>query len=345
MANHRCGSWRRRLLVLFGLLFLLFAVLMVDPYPRQTLFGPTIHGEPLCVWEDAVRRYANSDSFNTSFIGKLYRWLEWKPASFEFDDPEMATVYANLLADRDPEVRYTVLRALCMFEKARHPIQLPALRRTLEHDPDSSRRMLAAEAIWKIDADKKLTDALFQGLENRKSKHREKAMSLLRPICTVDPNLIERTKPYAMDHDNGVRAQAMFAMGEFGTPGVSTLIHGLNDDDFGTVWAAAWALAKIGPEAKEALPTLERAFIFRKFPPTGECGTYSALSAVGHALRAIDPNYGYIQAALKKELLTSMGTTGLEEWLDDENEHRCNMATELLLMVDPVRYKHLSIAK
>ena len=35
---------------------LLFGVLMLHPYPRQSLFGPTIRGKPWCVWENTIRR-------------------------------------------------------------------------------------------------------------------------------------------------------------------------------------------------------------------------------------------------------------------------------------------------
>ncbi|MBI2807582.1 MAG: hypothetical protein HYX68_21585 [Planctomycetes bacterium] len=42
---------RRRLLAFFGVALLLFGLAMLHPYPRQSLFGPTIDGIPWCMWE------------------------------------------------------------------------------------------------------------------------------------------------------------------------------------------------------------------------------------------------------------------------------------------------------
>ena len=46
---------RRWLLAVLGAAALLFGLAMLHPYPRQSLFGPTIRGKPWCVWEAAMR--------------------------------------------------------------------------------------------------------------------------------------------------------------------------------------------------------------------------------------------------------------------------------------------------
>ena len=52
---HRFLS-RRRLLGFLAGLALIFGLLMLHPYPRQSLFGPTIRGKPWCEWEWEFRR-------------------------------------------------------------------------------------------------------------------------------------------------------------------------------------------------------------------------------------------------------------------------------------------------
>jgi len=51
MGTFRRFLSRRRVLALFGVLAFLFGLAMLHPYPRQSLFGPTIRGKPWCVWE------------------------------------------------------------------------------------------------------------------------------------------------------------------------------------------------------------------------------------------------------------------------------------------------------
>ena len=58
MPNFRRFLNRRRLLGFFAAAALLFGLVMLHPYPRQSLFGPTIRGEPWCYWEDEVRWHA-----------------------------------------------------------------------------------------------------------------------------------------------------------------------------------------------------------------------------------------------------------------------------------------------
>src|SRR5436190_34743 len=66
---------RRWLRAFLGVLVLLFGLAMLHPYPRQSLFGPTIHGKPLCVWEDAVMRHLHRDMHEKTLTAKLLSWL------------------------------------------------------------------------------------------------------------------------------------------------------------------------------------------------------------------------------------------------------------------------------
>ena len=66
MPNFRRFLIRRWLLGLLGAAALLFGVLMLHPYPRQSLFGPTIRGKPWCEWEDTVRGHFGEVVFETA---------------------------------------------------------------------------------------------------------------------------------------------------------------------------------------------------------------------------------------------------------------------------------------
>lgn len=57
MPDFRRHLTRRRLLGFLAPAAVLFGLLMLHPYPRQSLFGPKIRGEPWCVWEAEVRRF------------------------------------------------------------------------------------------------------------------------------------------------------------------------------------------------------------------------------------------------------------------------------------------------
>src|SRR5438105_640851 len=66
---------RCRLFAFLGVVVLLLGLMMLDPYPRQMLFGPTIRGKPWCVWESAVRRDFNRAEYEKSLKARIMRWL------------------------------------------------------------------------------------------------------------------------------------------------------------------------------------------------------------------------------------------------------------------------------
>jgi len=61
MPNLRRYLSRRSLLGFLAAAALLFGLAMLHPYPRQSLFGPTIRGKPRCVWEDSLRRQVDRE--------------------------------------------------------------------------------------------------------------------------------------------------------------------------------------------------------------------------------------------------------------------------------------------
>src|SRR5262249_32469470 len=78
MPNCRRILRRRWLLALIGIAALRFGLAMLHPYPRQSLFGPTIRGKPWCVWESAVRKHVQKREVQRPLSEKLLEWLNIK---------------------------------------------------------------------------------------------------------------------------------------------------------------------------------------------------------------------------------------------------------------------------
>jgi hypothetical protein len=332
---------RRSLLAILGVAATLFGLAMLHPYPRQSLFGPTIRGKPWCVRDAEMRRFVHQEKFNDSLRGRFYIWLGLSTGelTIDLDDPDMGPLYAELLVDPDLEVSGMVLSLVAQRENLHQADLLPALRRNLENS-DPRHRLLAVEAIWKISKDTELSGVLFRELEDQESQRRELAMALMTPICESDPGLCEKIIPYAQDTDPNVRAQTMAALGAFGKVAMTTLIAGVNDEDAGVVRAAAVSLGQLGPDAKDAFPPMERVIYTRRFPHVGECGTFSTSAAIYSALNAIDRKRAF-RVMLNKEILDMVGKKEIEQWLGEDNPHRRELAAEILLVLDPARYKHL----
>src|ERR1051326_5009639 len=96
----------RRWLAFLGGAALLFGLAMLHPYPRQSLFGPKIRGQPWCVWERQVRGFVDAQD---SFSDKALRWLGVERQQLAgneiFDDAEMLPLVLELLDDPDSRVR------------------------------------------------------------------------------------------------------------------------------------------------------------------------------------------------------------------------------------------------
>ena len=65
----------RRWLLAFAALLVIAGVPMLHPYPRQSLFGPTIRGKPWCVWEDNLRQRVDRETVG-AVRAAPYGWNE-----------------------------------------------------------------------------------------------------------------------------------------------------------------------------------------------------------------------------------------------------------------------------
>src|SRR5262249_55840559 len=142
---------RRRVLAVFSLVALLFGLAMLHPYPRQSLLGPKIRGEPWCVWEDRVRRYVYHEDYQASVTARLKRWLGVEHDNIDrdnlFNHVEMLPLLLEMAEDQDHKIRYCALTSIAMCDQLHDQSALPVLRRRFD-DPARSCRIKAAVAAW-----------------------------------------------------------------------------------------------------------------------------------------------------------------------------------------------------
>jgi HEAT repeat protein len=136
----RIGFYSSTAVVLF--LFLL------NPYTRQSVFGPKIRGEPLCYWQHEFRRrFARSDYQTPPFI-KVIALLGIKSPSTDPQLPgggsDLLTLALSLIDDPNPNVRAAVAFNLREFSSS--PEAEDALLSLLD-DPDAWVRARAAETF------------------------------------------------------------------------------------------------------------------------------------------------------------------------------------------------------
>jgi hypothetical protein len=272
---------RRRLLTFITIAAPLFALAMLHPYPRQSLFGPTIRGKPQCAWEATVRRQfgEHSDSWFVDFRHWLDGAHEPMRSDHLFDHPEMTPVVLALLDDDDPGVRSTCMAAIIEFPNLRDRSVLPALYKRHQED-EAELRMLAGQAIFRIEQDREVLRWFMKHLDDADPQMRVLAMSHLGKLADLAPELYPEIIVRAKDPDKSMRCEVMNTMAYFGEKGVPILIDGLKDADSGVRYHAVLIAERLGPVARKAMPALEACM---RDPDPG------VRHAVGSAMPSIDP--------------------------------------------------------
>ena len=262
MPNFRRFLSRRWLLAVVGVAALAFGLLMLHPYPRQSLFGPTIRGKPWCVWEDANRRQVVGGDNDKTLTAMLLRWIGVKHEPMELrtllNHPEMLPLVLELAEDQDREMRSAMLYTLPSCDQLHDPSVLPVLRRRLQ-DEDSYCRVLAARALWYVAKNKEGFAVAQRELEESRdgNAHRE-ASWLLTDASASSPELFPVFAAHAKHPDPVLRREAMTALSRFGKKSLPILCQGLEDADLEVRYGAVAALEHLGPDAKEAVPALAR---------------------------------------------------------------------------------------
>jgi hypothetical protein len=126
---------------------LLAASILVNPFFRQTLFGPRIGGVPLCYWQDAVRYRIDPSAYGDSFTSKVTRWLgveETGTVCININGPDMLPVFESLADDPNPRVRQEIANWLGspMWQGKSRPV----LVRLLD-DPEPTVRAAATRSL------------------------------------------------------------------------------------------------------------------------------------------------------------------------------------------------------
>jgi hypothetical protein len=288
---------RKRLLrsAVYGTLAAAVLLFLAHPYSRQSVFGPTVEGLPLCYWQDEFRAFVDRNAPPPS-IARIYRWLgidrrdqPWgvpEKASDRLivllslaDDPD-AQVRMNvanllswaefppdkrdpavirLLQDHDPEVRTAA--ANCVRNIGRPGIQgaIPVLLPMLD-DTDPAVKLAAAHALWHLSAKKahEIVPILRQALRQPNPLTRHDAANVLAEIGTDAMDaLAELAACAAADPAPFVRRKAITALKGLGGPGVPALMDALRDPDVITRILAMRALGSLGPTAQPAAAAVQ----------------------------------------------------------------------------------------
>jgi len=261
MSNFRRFLSRRWLLAFLGALALLFGVAMLHPYPRQSLFGPTIRGEPWCVWEGRVRRDINWDEYERSLAAKVMRWLgakvEIMDANELYDHAEMLPLLLYLSEDPDPTIRSGVLSQFYFHKELQDKSALPTLRPRLA-DADMRCRIEAAMAIGTIDPKEPVLPVLLEVLNNPKSEFRFSAIRAVAFLARVDDAAFDVMARFAKDPDWTIRKEIMGELSRHGKRAVPALLQGVDDSSWTVRAEAMNSLAILGPDGQEAIPVLQR---------------------------------------------------------------------------------------
>jgi HEAT repeat protein len=261
MSNPLRFLTRRRVYVSLGALALLIGLAMLHPYPRQSLFGPTIRGKPWCVWEGKVRWHLHREEYEKGEPARIARLLgvlqDEMDANELFDDAEMAPLLLHLSEDPNPVVRQRAICQFYWFKNLQDKSALPTLRGRL-HDEDPRCRIEAAMAVVTIEPDERVHPVLLQILDDATNEYRYPAMRALAFVACASDEAFGAMLHFAKDLDPNIRKEVMFELFRHGKKAVPTLMQGLEDPDPMVRKDAVESLEQLGPRAAQTIPMLRR---------------------------------------------------------------------------------------
>jgi HEAT repeat protein len=226
----------RRVLIVVAAIALLFALAMLHPFPRQSLFGPTFRGQPRWVWENRVRRGLQPEVYEKTFFARMSRCfgIEHKQDDLDvlIDDVEMLPIMLQMADDPDPALRQAAVTQFYFCKKLAVQPALPLMRSRLA-DESIPIRIEAAMAVATIDPDEDVLPVLLRVLDDPKSEHRPTALRALDYVAGVSDAAFDAMLKYAKDPEPGIRNEVMFALSRHRERGVPILLQGLNDTDAG----------------------------------------------------------------------------------------------------------------
>jgi HEAT repeat protein len=257
---------KKRLLLVIAALALLVAVIMLlNPYPRQLLFGPKVKGVPLCAWQEEVRHAAfilDDPDDEEGFVARILSWLSFggeRPNSDRLSVAENESVLITMAADPRPKVRSTVVLFLI---KTKSATGIATLMNFLDDPEDTVVRSVCVDG-WSAPMREAAFPKLKTMLNNPDPERRIMAMERIRHDCVwVDSVHVKEALELLVgmldDQEYLVRLRALELAGSnsrwtrqrstrFALP---ILTRFLTDEDAHCRVAAAAAIWNISPQSK-----------------------------------------------------------------------------------------------
>lgn len=235
---------------------------------------------------EAMKACANDldESVRKEALAALAQWKAPPPAGLA--QASEADLLQARLEDGDVHVRMTALLRL----KDRQPVEaryVPGLARALE-DPGPQDQYAAMALARSGEAGRAAVPALLRVL--RRAPVARHASQALVAIAPADPRVVAGLKAELVRGEFATVEAMANALADLGKPGVAPLVEGLRSQQPRAIYAAALALARLGPLAAEARPELLRV---ARTPSLLTVQYADALggsrSAVAGALRAVAP--------------------------------------------------------
>jgi HEAT repeat protein len=185
------------------------------------------------------------------------------------DNPEAIDTLIRQMEDKNDYIRNTVYHTLG-FLGPKAKAARPRLRE-LSRDTRREDYVDAATALWLIDQDKEIAlPTLIRALDDPNPTVRFSAASFFfihaGPETVAAVPALEKFATVYREFNQNYRSYAVHALGRIGKPAVPALTRILQDQECracGLTTTALFALGKIGPDAKEAVPEV---LLFLKSP-------------------------------------------------------------------------------
>jgi HEAT repeat protein len=308
--------WLARV-VLYTPLAGLALLILIDPFSRQWLLGPTFEGVPLCYWQDVLRERADRDIYQSALRVRVAQLLgmstrpSWgrqlPPATAivpvalsRIDDPHpkvRASLGEFLRADTSPEAHAAIVRLLddpepgvrrataaaCAHHAA--PPVGDAVRNRLVQmldDPDGECRLAAALAVCRQTKgpSRDAKRVLCAALAESDFHVRMTAIWTLGHYGAEMPESLPVVRAQVLnDSHKYVRMSGSAELHRFGAAAIPVLVRLLDDPEPRVRVNACHGLGMLGAAAREAVPALR----LRLSDSDGDTRL-----AAGEALRQID---------------------------------------------------------
>jgi hypothetical protein len=249
--------WRRRWRSLLIALLLLAPLPLLDPYLRQSIFGPKIHGVPWCKCEADIRWHADPRRYQPNLLQRTmteWGWLEDETPAAPPCDDEALPLYLLLTEDQDVKVRRLALGHVCANAPDTSKI-LPTLRKRL-NDDDPLCRLTAAQCIWERTEDPEMKPVLLALLERGNLSYFDGTWRLIKSLARNDPEMLEPLSKLAERRNDDVGVAAVLSMSYFGKRALPVLRRHLRGKDRELAFAAIGVVGRLGTDAEELIPDI-----------------------------------------------------------------------------------------